>query len=221
VKGASKIAAGLLLTNIQPFTIAKPGAWIQSSVMKPDIHNSSFKTRSEAELVDAALEKGLPFGEGIAVVLREPKMPTGFPDIVAVFADANADSFTVNRRKLTQQHFRLLYHLHNSGRSKMDDVAKLLLLPRKHVAELVDDLLNADLISTRGSFVTARPLGKIFAARHIIAVEAKIKNWRKALQQAVANLWFASHSYILLPPPPDFEPRCERGKEIWCRGAGF
>jgi DUF1365 family protein len=68
------------------------------------------------------------------------------------------------------------------------------------VAELVDDLLNADLISTRGSFVTARPLGKIFAARHIIAVEAKIKNWRKALQQAVANLWFASHSYILLPP---------------------
>ncbi len=44
-----------------------------------------------------------------------------------------------------------------------------------------------------------RPLSAIFAATRIVAVEAKIRDWRKALEQAHLNTWFASQSCVLVP----------------------
>ena len=158
------------------------------------------KACSEAELVQAALTKGLPFGKGVAVVLREPKMPTGYPDIVAVYASANSTIGTKGPRNLTSRHFQLLFQLHHSGPYKIDEIRGLLLLSKKLLSNLISDLEAAKMVSVRGQFVSAKPLGRTFPARRIIAIEAKLKNWRKALQQAVANLWFASQSYVLLPP---------------------
>ena len=38
-----------------------------------------------------------------------------------------------------------------------------------------------------------------FFIRRIITIEAKIRNWKRALHQAELNQNFASHSYVLLP----------------------
>src|SRR5690606_26441777 len=42
-------------------------------------------------------------------------------------------------------------------------------------------------------------LANIFLANRIVSIEAKMSNWRKAIFQAVNNLWFASDSYVLIP----------------------
>jgi hypothetical protein len=38
--------------------------------------------------------------------------------------------------------------------------------------------------------------------------------WREALEQATANLWFASHSYILVPALNCLRVICEEAKKI-------
>ena len=48
-------------------------------------------------------------------------------------------------------------------------------------------------------------MSKIFALRKIVAVEAKIANWKRAIEQAINNTWFASHSYVLMPSLKNIE----------------
>jgi hypothetical protein len=67
------------------------------------------------------------------------------------------------------------------------------------LSSLLADLEAAELIRRSDRRIVARSLARAFAARRIIAVEAKMRDWRRALDQAVANTWFASHSYVLLP----------------------
>jgi hypothetical protein len=51
-------------------------------------------------------------------------------------------------------------------------------------------------------FWQAQSLDTVFAATEIIAVEAKMREWRSALDQAHLNTWFASQSTILVPRIP-------------------
>ena len=54
----------------------------------------------------------------------------------------------------------------------------------------------------------------IFAATQIIAVEAKIKEWRGALAQAHLNTWFASHSCVLVPRIPRNSTLIQDAREL-------
>ncbi len=56
----------------------------------------------------------------------------------------------------------------------------------------VTALEAAGLISETTRRVRARSLNDIFLARQIIAIEAKMTDWRRAIEQAIANTWFAS-----------------------------
>jgi hypothetical protein len=55
----------------------------------------------------------------------------------------------------------------------------------------------------------------MFAIRRIIAIEAKISEWRAALDQAFVNTWFTPESYILVPMIPKgamlFDAAIQRG----------
>ena len=64
---------------------------------------------------------------------------------------------------------------------------------------MVEDLERALLVRQHRNQASVNPLGSVFIATRIVAVEAKIRDWRRALHQAVANTWFASHSYVLMP----------------------
>jgi len=162
--------------------------------------NTFLKHCSEDQLIIAALNSGLPFGKGIPVLLREPKLPTGFPDVVAVYPAAKKSRVSSSRKSLTREHFQVMVHLRHLGRSNLDEIATQLLFPRKQLELLVDDLKTAELVRTKGAFIYGRPFREIFPARRIVAIEAKLRDWRRAIEQAIANLWFASQSYILLPP---------------------
>jgi hypothetical protein len=48
----------------------------------------------------------------------------------------------------------------------------------------------------------ARSLSKTFAIRRIVAIEAKVNEWRAALDQAFVNTWFTPESYVLVPVIP-------------------
>lgn len=154
----------------------------------------------EFELINAALENGFPNDTRLQRLLfREPELPTGFPDLVLVYFGRSPVNFAPSRVHLTHQHIRLLHHLYSVRRSDVRNLSSTLALKERLVRTFVDDLINSSLVSLRGKTITSKSLPTIFAARRIVAVEAKVKDWRKALHQAAANMWFASHSFILLP----------------------
>jgi hypothetical protein len=70
------------------------------------------------------------------------------------------------------------------------------------VKESLARLAQAEMVQHCGSDFTAGPLSKLYATRHIIAIEAKMTGRRDALNQAFRNLWFATASYVLLPQIP-------------------
>jgi len=59
--------------------------------------------------------------------------------------------------------------------------------------------LMKKLIYKRSGLLLPRSISKVFCLKKIISIEAKIKDWRKAIEQAIMNTWYASHSYVLFP----------------------
>jgi hypothetical protein len=131
------------------------------------------------------------------VLLREPEIATGVPDLVAVYHRLAVA--TAGTEHLGQLHFRVLHQLWRGGGACLEDLSALINLSVKALERTVGELLEAGLVWVRGEHFSARSLAAIFPARHIIAVEAKMTDWRGAVEQARMNLWFASESYILVP----------------------
>jgi len=166
------------------------------------------KTRPgpEADLLDRFLRNGLPFeARTQPVVFKEPEMPTGFPDLVAVYPSQRKFVLNSFRTELTAQHLKLLYHFSTVRSSDLKSLSKKLSYSPAKIAMLVNGLLNSDLIYSKGERIYLRSLENIFATKKIVSIEAKISKWQDAIYQAIANTWFASHSYILLPDMKSFD----------------
>ena len=132
-------------------------------------------------------------------IFNEPKLPTGFPDIVAVYLRESEITLNPTRNALGQDHLRLLHHVSGVRATSVQDLQSDLGWRGRILRRCIDELAEADLLYVRGQRIIARRLRSVFAARKIVAIEAKLGNWSKALEQASSNTWFASHSYALIP----------------------
>ena len=134
-----------------------------------------------------------------AIMLREAELPTGVPYLIAIQPRPHFDLVVAKRRRLELRHLQILYFLNDCGSSTADEVVRLLNQSLKRTELVLRDLVEAGLVTRHRNRFTARSVSKVFVAKRIIAIEAKMRAWREALEQATANLWFASHSYILIP----------------------
>ena len=132
-----------------------------------------------------------------ATVFCEPRIESGFPDLVAVIWNiATANHWRQERAEPIRPDIRLVHYLHDVGPKPQSDLATVFTrglthsLERLQAAHLIRQVRNA-----------WRPLSisDSFAVRRIIAVEAKVSQWAGALDQAHLNTWFASDSFILMP----------------------
>ena len=154
----------------------------------------------EASLVRDVLDSGLPGSIGkAALVYREVRLPHGFPDLVAVYLSNTPLSFPPMRQALEERHLRLLHHLSAQKRTSFNELRAHLSWKAAPLEQCLVELAEADLILLKGQKIVTKALSTIFAVKKIVAIEAKMKDWKRALEQASANTWFASHSFILLP----------------------
>ncbi len=159
--------------------------------------------------------------EGYRVtVFREPRLESGFPDLVVVIWDPRKTRpWTEKRRLLRPDDVRLLHLIGISGPLFDEELAALLGV-RPHRS--LDRLHNLDLIRSTKMGWRAEPVHRIFAVRRILAFEAKIGAITAALHQAALNRWFASESYVLLPRLPSIDLRARAhasGVGVWLSGA--
>lgn len=154
----------------------------------------------EFDLVAGALEAGL--AERLASapptqVLIEPDIEGWFPDIVAVYS-----RLSDKRPRLlpSKTALRVLHEVYRARGIHIDTIAERSYLPRKQLVEAIHDLSELGFIyPVHAGVVRCRPKSEVFTATAIVAVEAKVSHWRRALDQAHRNKWFASASYVLLP----------------------
>ena len=168
----------------------------------------------EHDLCKAVLKTRLPTdGRLPRVVFQEPRLPTGFPDIVAVYPTSRAMEYPKARSRLTAQHVRVMHFLHSNKGARLSRMSEMLACSHRILAEVVEQLSHAKMVRIRGAYVSPRAVSDLFVARRIVAIEAKISGWAKAIQQARANIWFASHSYILLPPHRSIDTIARKAKK--------
>lgn len=153
----------------------------------------------ERELINRFLEKNLlriPRGCRLTI-FREPRIPSGFPDLVLViWKESIARNWVPSRAEIQARDVRLMHQLLTT------DWQQPSMRCDTRIKSSLERLEAAEMIRKSGNKWSARPLSVTFAAQCIIAIEAKVKEWRGALDQAVVNTWFASCSYVLVPHIP-------------------
>jgi hypothetical protein len=132
-----------------------------------------------------------------AAIFIEPRIETGFPDLVVVIVDKKRlAGWNPKRAKLNAEDFRLLHFLYEAGPLTQDKIENIF---GRQVMKRLVRLRNARVLRKKnGDAWMVANLRRIFLAREIIAIEAKINEWKRVISQAVLNTWFASRSIILV-----------------------
>lgn len=173
-----------------------------------DLNSRNIKSRKmrmgpESDLVDSFLSnyQDIIADSGYELsVLIEPFMEIGYPDIVAVSWDKQVfKDFNEKRLDINKLDIKLLNHLSLNKSKTPAELNKELGFDVRTIGSSLSRLEEADLVWECGSSFEAKPLGDIFAPKKVIAIEAKISNWKDAFQQAQLNHWFSSESYVLFP----------------------
>ena len=178
----------------------------------------------EIDLIDWFLEQQpirVPRGCR-GTIFREPRLESGFPDLVAVIWHINtARQWSPERASLTPADVRVLHHLAHRGPCTEGDLSVLF---TDRLRSRLERLEMANTVRRTKTHWHARPLSQTFAVRQIIAFEAKLSKWSAVLEQAYLNTWFASESYVLIPKLPrssSFEQSARsRGIGIWTKQHG-
>ncbi len=157
----------------------------------------------ELDVVRAFLERGIGKvrPDSQVSVFCEPLLETGYPDIVVVhWQRSRAMAWPAARADLTPDDIKLLQFLTAAGSVLRSEFSSACGPARR--ARSLDRLAAADVVTISRRWIRCRPLREIFAVSRIIALEAKISDWRNGLRQAFLNTWFASESFLLLPHVP-------------------
>lgn len=151
------------------------------------------------EYVHSQLISHIKTGEQ-KVILLEPQLDSGFPDIVIVYFEPEvARNWSIKRLKVNKLDLRILHYIFSE--KDVDNSALENIFPGDFYKS-IRRLLSAELVHYQSGKLQAKPLEEIFAIKRLIAIEAKVKNWQEGLHQAIQNTWFASESYLLLPKLP-------------------
>jgi len=160
------------------------------------------KDGPELDLINWFLDQrlvSLPRGHRLTV-FREPRLPSGFPDLVLViWKESIAKQWTEERAGLTHVHLRLMHYLATEGPTSVDHLSSIFCTT---VDAPLERLEQASMIRLAKGRWRANSLATTFAATRIVAIEAKIAEWKAALDQAHINTWFASESCVLVPRVP-------------------
>lgn len=132
-----------------------------------------------------------------ATVFLEPRLESGFPDLVIVIWEpSTADSWPASRELLTNRDLQLVQLLLELGTSTEAELASLL---GRRIRSSMERLAESEVTARSRGVWRVRSLRSVFAVREIIALEAKVGELAAVVRQAQLNTWFASRSYVLVP----------------------
>jgi len=170
------------------------------------LYSRVIREGAEAGFVDSFLKKNDLFQDKNLeyMVLQETITDGGIPDILVVSWDKRKQIiWNEERNSLSKQDLKIL-HFISSKKSKGISIKRIvssLGYTQKVVDSTINKLHKSSLIDLISERVIVKHLEDNFFVQDIVAIEAKLKNWKKAIEQANLNLNFSSKSYVLVPEP--------------------
>lgn len=148
------------------------------------------------------LESYIDFSKYNYMLIQEPFTGYGYSDLVCVTWKKELEAiWNSNRNCIEYDDIKILHHLYveKKFKSELELNLELGFSPSKIEKSLLKleeaNLLN---ISKQGK-VKAKKKNEIYLLEKIISIEAKLHDWKRALDQAVNNSYYASDSYVLFP----------------------
>lgn len=181
----------------------------------------SVKSRKtlESVFVDSFLETANPFSDSRynLVYFQEAPADGTIPDvIVAQWHKGKPIKWSMHRDNLKKQDLKILHFLSTYGRrgASRSLIERQLGFAEAMIQKSLDRLVLAEVAEIIGTRARSRTLNEIFFLKEIIAIEAKLGSYKKALRQAQLNGNFSSMSYILVPQLTCQPPECDRSIDI-------
>ncbi len=165
----------------------------------PGVQPRIWREGPEFDLLTSFLQSlSLSVPRGARVKLfHQPRLESGFPDaVLVVWRPSVAKKWPAQRGQLKPFDLRVLHYLTLVG--NLSD-SELHVVFGHQVRKAVDRLIASGTVLRRRDTVCHQRLDAIFAVSKIVAVEAKMRDWRGALDQAVLNTWFSDESWMLMP----------------------
>ena len=159
-------------------------------------------------------------------VFVEPRIETGFPDLVfASYLPSIAYNWSDKREALDVYDLKLLSYLYGTNNALGAKLIAKLGFSEKQTITSLEKLMDAKLISYRDRSWRVRELRDVFSLTKLIAVEAKLNDISRVVEQTHLNTWFASHSYALTnsarPQNETVKTFSRYGIGLYCKGAHF
>lgn len=130
-------------------------------------------------------------------IFIESKVNNSYPDIVFVEYDPeNYSNWNETRGLLDNMNLKVLYHIYEKGGLESMDIVSQLGITWKDTMLAVEKLYDSSLILRDNGKWLVKDSGRI-TTHKIEAVEAKLNQWDRVLQQTIINKNFASESYVL------------------------
>ena len=127
------------------------------------------------------------------VVFVEPRIDSGFPDVVfASYLPSITENWSNNRESLDIFDLKLLSYLCTAKFAIGVKLISKLGFPEKQTIMSLEKLMDARLISYRNHSWRVRELRDVFSITKLTAVEAKINDIGKVVEQTHLNTRFAS-----------------------------
>ncbi len=128
-------------------------------------------------------------------IFEELNLGYGIPDVVMV----QYKTIRKNRKEfLDYFDISILDLINKKEQASIDDIVFLTRSTRNKINQTLSILQNEKLIIYRnGKYFSHRKY--VDALQDSVAIEAKLKNWQRALQQAYRYKWFAKKAYVILP----------------------
>lgn len=131
-------------------------------------------------------------------IFVEPRIDSGFPDVVcASYLPSIIDNWSEKRELLDTSDLKLLSYLHTAGITAGTKIISTLGFTERKTLMSLEKLMDAKLILYKNHGWQIRKLRDFFSLTKLIAIEAKLNNIHRVIEQTHRNTRFASHSYAL------------------------
>ena len=159
-------------------------------------------------------------------VFVEPKVASGFPDIVfASYSPKILENWSEQREKLEINDLKVLSHLLITKGSTGSELITGLKMPEKDTIQAIEKLLDAKMILRSQGVWKPVDVKKIYNIKNLISVEAKMTDIKKVAEQSLINTWFASQSYALTnasnPQSSTIRKFERQGTGLYCKKKSF
>lgn len=118
----------------------------------------------------------------------------GAPDLVVVSCDPQV--IALAHIEMPTAH--VLAYLRAVGRARLETISSRTGRPQELILRCLHGLVEVDAVSTNEDTFSLSPHWREILPE-IITVEAKVSNWRKAVEQASRNRIFSHKSFVALP----------------------